>query len=108
MELTTTLLNDGLKLTLEFGENWLCNNSNRLSEKFPSLTQVELNNCTKLFRSVNTYAHDFIRKNPLKKGNDFTFIDFDHFEAAVLTKYEWINVENLEKLYSQSCYYALK
>jgi len=108
MKLTNQILNDGLSLSMEFRENWLTDIDNRLKIKYPELTESELRNCDKLCRKINKTAHNFILKNPIKTGNEIDFIDFSKFEEFMKVKYKWIENANLNKLYSQSCYYALK
>ena len=108
MELSNEILNKGLSFSMEFGDNWLVKINDRLSKKHPKLTKSELNSCEKLCRTVNKFAHDYVHKNPVKIENKITFIEFSFFKDLIKDKYEWINDENLSKLYSQSCYYALK
>ncbi len=102
------ILNDGLNLSMEFGENWLTDIDDRLGAKYSKLTKSELRSCDQLCRKINKIAHDFIRKNAIKNGESISFIDFAKFEEFMKLKYEWIDKANLSKLYSQSCYYALK
>ncbi len=101
--MTNEILNIGLRLSMEFGENWLTDIDDRLGTKY-----TELRGCDKLCRKINTIAYDFIRNNPIKNGEKIDFIDFSSFEEFMKSKYEWIDNANLRKLYSQSCYYALK
>jgi len=106
--MSNEILNNGLNLSMEFGENWLKDINERLKIKYPELTISELKKYDKLHRKVNKYAHDFIRKNPIKNGNEINFIEFDKFEDFIKNKYDWIDEKNINQLYSQSCYYALK
>ena len=106
--MSNEILNNGLNLSMEFGENWLTDIDDRVGKNHPKLTKSELRSCDKLCRKVNKTAHDFIRKNPIKNGEKIDFIDFSKFEDFMKIKYEWIDNTNLKKLYSQSCYYALK
>ena len=108
MELSNETLNNGLNLSMEFGENWLIKINDRLSKKHPELTVSELNTCDKLCKRVNKLANDYVRKNPDKTENKVKFCDFAIFKKIMTTKYNWINDDNLNHLYSQSCYYALK
>lgn len=108
MVLSNKILNNGLDFSMDFGENWLVEIINRLSEKHPELTTSELDTCDKLCKKINKLAHDYVVKNPVKIGNEITFIDFTIFKDFMKSKYGWINEKNLRKLYSQSCYYALK
>ncbi len=106
-KLPDDLLNDGLQLSMEFGENWLTDIGDRLKSKYPQLT-VDLKKCEFLCRKINKHAHDFLRENPVRNKNEIGFIDFPEFHSLIKAKYSWIDDTNLRKLYSQSCYYALK
>ncbi len=103
--MTNELLNHALSLSMEFGENWLVDIDLRLKSMYPALSKAELRDYDNLCKEINRAAQNFISKNP---KNDTQFIDFSAFEKFIKLKYEWINEENLSKLYSQSCYYALK
>jgi len=108
MDLNKEILNEGLGLSMEFGENWLMDIDNRLHEKYPKLTETELKNCDQLCRKINKYAHSFFCNNHITDEKGITFIHFSKFEDFMKLKYNWIHNDNLSKLYSQGCYYALK
>lgn len=108
MDFKKEILNDGLHLSMEFGENWLTPIHDRLSELYPELTTTALADCGKLCRAVNKYAHQLIRNNPVKNGDEIRFMESDEFKEKMKAKYHWIDEENLQRLYSQSCYYAWK
>ncbi len=108
MNLSDNILNLGLKLSMEFGENWLLPVSERLSKLNPALTQKELADCNEICKKVNELAHRIVSENPVRNGTDIQFMDFAKFKDDVLGRYNWISDENLRRLYSQSCYYALK
>lgn len=108
MKLSNEILNNGLNFSMEFGKNWLIDINDSLLNKYPKLTASELNICNKLCKKVNKLAHDFVIKNPVKTDNEIKFIAFSEFKIFMKTKFNWIEDENLKKLYNQSCYYALK
>lgn len=93
---------------MEFGKNWLLPVNERLSELYPELTQKELTNCNEICKKVNESAHRVVYENPVKNGAGIQFMDFGSFKDNILGQYSWVSDENLERLYSQSCYYALK
>jgi len=108
MTLSDHVFNDGLELHMEFGENWLTDIDDRLSKKHPHLSKSELRNMDRLCRRIAKLANDFVRKNIVVKDGKPTFIDSSDFKTYLLNEYEWINKANLSRLYSQSCYYAMK
>ena len=108
MNLPEDILNYGLKLSMEFGENWLKDIDDRLAEAFPDLSEAELRACDRLCRKVNKTAHKIVTDNPLKTTQGITFIPSAKFKELILSHYAWINQDNLGMLYSQSCYYARK
>lgn len=106
--MTAKILNDGLELSMEFGENWLADIDERLSLLYPELNATDLLKCNQLCRQVGEMAHEYIRKNPIRDGASIRFIAFEDFEAFMKERFKWINSDNLSRLYSQSCYYAWK
>lgn len=108
MTLPDLILNDGLKLHMEFGENWQTDIDSRLSKKYSELSESDLRKADDLCRKIAKNANDFVRKNPVKKEGKIEFIDSSSFKTYMLNQYNWINEENLSQLYSQSCYYAMK
>ena len=108
MDFNKEIANDGLNLSMEFGENWLKPINERLSKKYSELLPVELEKYNKLCKDVNTYANDFILNNPVKHNDELIFLPFEKFKKVIHKKYAWINEDNLKQLYSQSCYYAWK
>ena len=108
MKLNNEISNNGLELSMEFGENWLKEINSKLLNEYSDLSEKELNNYNRLCKTVNKTGNDFIRKNPVKTNGKIEFIDIKKFEKFILEKYSWINDKNINKLYSQSCYYAMK
>lgn len=108
MNVSDNILNQGLKLSMEFGKNWLLPVSERLSKLNPELTGKDLADCNEICKRVNESAHRLVSDNPVKNEAGIQFIDFGSFKDIILGQYHWVSDENLERLYSQSCYYALK
>lgn len=108
MQVSDKILNDGLHLSMEFGEEWLKPIAGRLSKKYPDLNLEELDLCEKLCKKVNTDAHDYVFNNPIKINGELKFIEFNEFKNYMEPLYVWINDKNMRRLYSQSCYYAWK
>lgn len=109
MDLTGEILNHSLDLSMEFGENWLMDIDGRLATKFPDLDRLQLEKCNTVCKEVNKAANRFVFDNPmLHVGSEIQFVDTGLFEQFMLKKYNWISKKNLQHLYSQSCYYALK
>lgn len=108
MTLSDQILNDGLELNMEFGENWLVDIDKRLSKKYPQLSESDLRKTDTLCRKIAKNANDFVSRNPIIKEGKVTFVDSSDFKTYMLNQYNWINELNLSRLYSQSCYYAMK
>lgn len=100
--------NTALNLSMEFGENWLQPIQQRLAQIYPKLTAKELEQYNALSKTVNQKANKYVKDHPVKCAEGVTFVDFDRFENYMLAQYDWIAIENLQRLYSQSCYYAMK
>ncbi len=108
MNLLPEILNYGLDLSMEFGENWLKPINQRLHNKFPNLNSFELEEYNLACKEVNRIANNFVFENPVKNENELNFVDFSVFENFMKQKYYWISIENTKRLYNQSCYYAYK
>ena len=93
---------------MEFGENWLQPVNKRLSKIYPGLSDNELAGCNDLCAEVNKDAHRLVYENPVPGGPEIGFMHFELFSTQLLKKFGWINKENRQRLYSQSCYYARK
>lgn len=103
--LTPKVLNTTLRLSMEWGKNWLQDIKPRLQKLYFDLPDIALEKCADITKQVNSLAHQLVSSNP--KGNN-KFINKEEFNNIILKKYIWINKDNLNTLYSQSCYYALK
>ncbi len=108
MKLIDEVANAGLKLSMEFGEQWLEPIHNRLAARYPTLTDRVLERYDKLCKKINKTGHAYVRKNPVKVEGRVELMSMAVFEAFMVQQYPWINDDNLGQLYSQSCYYALK
>ncbi|WP_300597551.1 hypothetical protein [Niabella sp.] len=108
MDLNDDLLNKALALSMEWGENWLLPVNERLSKIYPGLADNELIGCNDLCAEINKNAHELVCENPVLDGSEIGFMDFEMFSTQLLKKFGWINKGNLQRLYSQSCYYARK
>ncbi len=108
MLLTIDILNYGLELSMDFGENWLQPINERLSSVFPNLSAQKLEECHLICKTVNKMGNRYVQENPVHTGTEITFIAFEAFEKFMLNKYHWVSAKNLKRLYSQICYYAYK
>ncbi|MCO4294088.1 hypothetical protein NF867_14590 [Solitalea sp. MAHUQ-68] len=108
----SVILNDGLKLAMEFGKNWLQPIQDRLKKKYRFLTLQELNDYDTICRQAMHKGHDFVYNtltelydvNQTISNNELK----EKLKKTLLDQYPWINTSNLEALFSQSCYYAWK
>ena len=67
MTLSDQILNDGLELHIEFGENWLADIDNRLYKKHSELTESDLRNADKLCRNItNNFIPELLTMNTYK------------------------------------------
>ena len=106
------ILNTGLKLALEFGSDWLKPIQSRLSEKFPKLTEDELNRYDTICRSAMKQGHQFIQKKleaAAKKKKKPTANDLiDDLRTFLHKENPWIDESNISSILSQGFYYAWK
>lgn len=101
------ILNAGLHLAMEFGENWLCPIQERLAGKFPELSRDGLNKYERMCREVMTFGHEQVPARWREaRGNEAEALRL--FKMAMRDRYPWVTDENLSHLFSQGCYYAWK
>ncbi len=100
------ILNAGLSLAMEFGENWLRPIQSRLAEKFPDLSSQELDEYNSICKSAMGFGNNSISIAMEKR--DGQELNYAAWETAVVNVYPWINRENLARLFNQAMYYAWK
>lgn len=103
------ILNEGLNIAMEFGENWLNPIQERLSKKYPKLDEEDLDYLNIYCREAMFEGHQFIPQI-LDDANKPILSDqlSELFSDFIRNKYNWINKENINRLFSQGCYYAWK
>jgi hypothetical protein len=91
------ILNTGLQLAMEFGENWLKPIQQRLFRRYNFLSKEELD------------KYNLICKTALDDGIRFiqnTLTNLDSRQQYMRKKYAWINNQGIERVFNQSCYYS--
>lgn len=86
MIFTPQILNDGLELSMAFGDDWLTDIDKRLSKKYPELSASDLRKADKLCRKITKNANDFVYQNPIKKDGKVAFIDLSDFKTYMLNQ----------------------
>ena len=108
MEFSNIVLNAALRMSMEFGENWLLSIDERLLELYPELGEAAVLKIDKICREANKNAHKFVCEHKVQEADGISFVAFPLFETFMISKYDWIDEENLSRIYSQGCYYALR
>lgn len=101
----THLLNTGLSLAMEWGEDWLKPIQPRLAQQFPALAPEELDETNTICQKAMRFGHQLV--GLLAKKDGLT-VSQNAWETEFLQNYPWVNRENLSRLFSQGMYYALK
>jgi hypothetical protein len=101
------ILNIGLGLAMELGEQWLQPIQTRLGAKFPSLSGADLDGYDSVCRQAMRFGHKQVVLTIRRRNHDLR-AHFERFRAVVLVEYPWITKKNLGRLFSQGCYYAMK
>ncbi|WP_374441743.1 hypothetical protein [Epilithonimonas sp.] len=97
--------NFALKLSLEWGDNFGKDISERLIKKFPELSIKEVENYKILCKNIQDDCWDLVDY----KGDSINVDEFDkRLNDYIFQEYQWINTENQRKLYSQFYYYFWK
>lgn len=108
MNFSEEILNVALDMSMEFGENWLKPINEGIHKKYPNISSEDLEKLNSICKKVNQFANNYVYENVSVINGEIKFVNFDKFKNDILLKYNWISKSNLNRLYSQSCYYAMK
>jgi hypothetical protein len=100
-----TLLNEGLHLAMEWGEDWLKPIQKRLAALYPALSKGELDEINAICQEAMRFGHGVVCDITSKSGMETKPEDF---ESAMIARYPWVNSKNLSRLFSQGMYYTMK
>src|SRR6267142_424250 len=84
------LLNDGLELAMDWGEDWLAPIQDRLLQQHAYLRREELDELNATCQDAMKSGHDIAYKMVRESGMNVTQ---DEFTALVLAKYPWLNAQ---------------
>lgn len=101
----TRLLNEGLCLAMEWGENWLKPIQPRLCELHPELSRETLNEIDLFCRKAMQEAHELVKEMITNQGLN---VNHEAYSRNLRERHPWINDENIARLHSQGMYYSLK
>ena len=110
INISETILNRALSLAMEFGENWLMPVQERLIGEYPHIESPMADQIDLLCKEVMSTCNSATGKE--LKGRNETKIEIREVNYRIRRilreKYIWISEENLNRLFSQACYYAYK
>lgn len=99
------LFNYALHLAQEWGIDWLSPIQERLEQDFPDLDSRNLDYLNELAREAMHYGYDLFRDLSEPKVGERLEAEW---RTKCLSKYGWIDDNNLERLFSTGMYYSLK
>ena len=99
------LLNEGLELAMDWGENWLAPIEDRLLQRHVYLQRAELDELNAACQEAMKFGHETAYEMVRERGKN---IDQDEFVSLARARYPWLNAENTVRLFNQSMYYAWK
>jgi hypothetical protein len=106
------ILNDGLKLSLQFGKNWMQPIQNRLKKRFPTLTQEELDFYDSTCRKTRDNGLNFIFDRLKEAADNDLQLDKGTFRSdfnkRMFVQSPWVTKSNLNRIFNQAMYYAWK
>ena len=100
------ILNVGLNLAMEWGENWLQPIQDRLRKRYSDLTCKELDLCNAQCQAAMEFGHNLVAEC-LKPNRDDPTIRSE-YERRMREAYPWISDDNLSHNFSQAMYYTMK
>jgi hypothetical protein len=101
------ILNVGLDFAMEFGENWLQPIQGRLGVLFPALSASDLSRYDAQCREAMNFGHRVVA-DVLRELGEFHGGARPLFSERMLSRYRWVSPDNVGRLFSQGCYYAMK
>ncbi len=107
MKMKEDILNAGLALALEWGENWLQPIQERLHRQCPKLGEAELDEYNTTCREAMDFGHNHVPDCWRQSGEDQKKA-YSLWEQEMKSRYPWISKDNLSHTFSQGCYYAWK
>lgn len=99
------VLNLGLKLAMEWGEDWLKPIQERLRAIDPNLTDTQLDDYNSICQDAMKFGHAKMYALAEKAGSG---VDRDAFFRVFKDRYPWASDENMAHCFSQGMYYAWK
>lgn len=102
---SAALLNEGLDLSMDWGENWLAPIQSRLHKNWPHLKPAELEELNAACQRAMKFGHDTLYELRTSQGKE---VDVEDFTSLLLAAFPWVNAANATRLFNQSTYYAWK
>ena len=99
------LLNEGLALAMDWGDNWLSPIQARLHKLHPSLSAAELEECNATCQSAMHLAYEAVHAS-IRDGS--SAVSLEALASIVRARHPWVDDENLARLLRQGIYYAAK
>ena len=99
------LLNRGLELAMDWGENWLAPIQERLHQQYRHLSREELDELNASCQAAMKFGHATAYELVHEQGKN---VDEDEFTARVLVSHPWVDAANIARLFRQSMYYVWK
>jgi hypothetical protein len=100
-----TILNEGLAMAMEWGEQWLRPIQERLGTTHPELSAGELDRYDAACRAAMSRAHSLVAEC-WRQGEHDEKIVVARFTEAMMKSYPWMLDDNLGHAWSQGMYYA--
>lgn len=85
--------------------DWLQPVQGRLAQRFPALSQEQLDELNTACQAVMSFGHQVVYDLAEKFGKDTRREDF---ALSMSAAYPWVNESNMSQLFSQGMYYAWK
>lgn len=101
------VLNAGLMLAMEFGENWLQPIQSRLGAEFPELSSRDLERYNSTCREAMDFGHAQFGE-AVRVDSTGGATAKAAFAELVRRRYSWVDDQSMARLWSQACYYAWK
>jgi hypothetical protein len=100
-----TILNEGLALAMEWGEQWLSPIQERLGAAHPEMSAGELDRYDDACRAAMKRMHALVPEC-WRTGGEEEKVVYARYREKVMKSWPWVSDDNLGRAWSQGMYYA--
>ena len=106
------ILNKGLKYSLEFGKNWMRPINERLSRRFPNLTNAELEEFNRICEQTRNSSLNHMSEILQRITDQQNRVKEKEIKSAITEwmrdQFPWVSSSNIKRIHSTGMYFGWK